>query len=122
VRVSSSDKRPFGEYSTGLLLAGGADKVAAKTFLAGLFAQLQPRGKVLLYGRLRLNPGRRAVLLERLLPHDRWRLVERLQIDGRAAFERTIAHRPGAQYRLTYPDAKGHPEHGLAVKPVPASR
>jgi hypothetical protein len=122
VRVSSSDKRPFGEYSTGLLLAGGADKVAAKTFLAGLFAQLQPRGKVLLYGRLRLKPGRRTVLLERRLPHDRWRLVERLTIDGRAAFERTIAHRPGALYRLTYADAKGHPQHGQAIKPVPASR
>jgi hypothetical protein len=122
VRVSSSDKRPFGEYSTGLLLAGGGDKVAANTFVAGLFAQLQRRGRVLLYGRLRLHPGRRTVLLERRLPRDRWRLVERLRIDGRAAFERTIVQRPGAQYRLTYTGAKGHPEHGLAVKPVPASR
>jgi hypothetical protein len=122
VRVSASDKRPFGEYSTGLLLAGGADKMAARTFLAGLFAQLQPRHRVLLYGRLRLRPGRRTVLLERLLPRDRWRLVERLRIDGRAAFTRTIAHRSGAQYRLTYPDLDGHRQRGLAIKPVPAVR
>jgi hypothetical protein len=122
VRVSSSDKRPFGEYSTGLLLAGGADKVAAQTFLAGLFAQLQPRGRVLLYGRLRLHPGRRSVLLERRLPGGRWQPVERLRIDGRAAFEQTVAHRPGTLYRLTYTDATGRPAHGLAVKPVPASR
>jgi hypothetical protein len=122
VRVSASDKRPFGEYSTGLLLAGGGDKMAAKTFLAGLFAQLQPRHRVLLYGRLRLHPGPRTVLLERQLPRDRWRLVERLRIDGRAAFTRTIAQRPGAAYRLTYPDLEGRRQHGLAIKPVPAVR
>jgi hypothetical protein len=122
VRVSSSDKRPFGEYSTGLLLAGGGDKPAARTFLAGLFAQRQPRGRVLLYGRLRLHPGAKTILLQRRLPRDRWRLVERLRIDGRAAFTRTIAHRSGALYRLTYPDLAGHRESGMAIKPVPASR
>jgi hypothetical protein len=122
VRVSASDKRPFGEYSTGLLLAGGADKTAANTFLAGLFAQLQPRGKVLLYGRLRLHPGAQRVLLQRQLPRDRWRPVERMRIDGRAAFTRTIAHRKGAQYRLVYPDLEGHRRRGLAIKPVPAVR
>jgi hypothetical protein len=122
VRVSASDKRPFGEYSTGLLLAGGADKVAARTFVAGLFAQLAPHRRVLLYGRLRLRPGPRTVLLERQLPRDRWRLVERLRIDGRAAFTRTIVHRSGAVYRLTYPDFEGTRRHGLAIKPVPAAR
>jgi hypothetical protein len=122
VRVSSSDKRPFGEYSTGLLLAGGADKMAARTFVAGLFAQLRPKHKVLLYGRLRLAPGRRTILLQRRLPHDGWRVLARLRIDGRAAFTRTIAHRRGASYRLTYPDADGKRRSGLAVKPVPARR
>ena len=57
VRVSQSDKRPFGEYSTGLLHVDGTEKVVARTFLAGLFAQLQPKGRVLLYGRLRLGAG-----------------------------------------------------------------
>jgi hypothetical protein len=122
VRVSSSDKRPFGEYSTGLLLAGGADKMAARTFVAGLFAQLRPKHKVLLYGRLRLAPGRRTILLQRRLPHDGWRVLARLRIDGRAAFTRTIAHRRGATYRLAYPDADGKRRSGLAVKPVPARR
>jgi hypothetical protein len=122
VRVSSSDKRPFGEYSTGLLLAGGGDKQAAKTFVAGLFAQLQPRSRVLLYGRLRLHPGPKTILLQRRLPGDSWRLVERLRIDGRAAFTRTIAHRRGALYRLGYPDLAGHRQSGTAIKPVPASR
>jgi hypothetical protein len=122
VRVSSSDKRPFGEYSTGLLQAGGGDKRAAKTFLAGLFAQVQRGGRVLLYGRLRLHPGPKTVLLQRRLPRDQWRLVQRCRIDGRAAFTRTIAHRPGALYRLTYPDLAGHRESGMAIKAVPASR
>jgi hypothetical protein len=120
VRVSSSNARPFGEYSTGLLAANGSEKEAAKTFLAGLFAQLQPRHKVLLYGRLRLGPGVKTVVLQRELPRDGWRSLERLRIDGRSAFERTIAHRPGALYRLTYPDDKGHRQRGLAIKPVPA--
>ena len=122
VRVSSSNNRPFGEYSTGLLGAGGNDKVSAKTFLAGLFAQLQRKRKVLLYGRLRLGPGRKTVLLQRRLPRARWRLLERLQLDGRSAFTRTIAHRPRALYRLTYADLEGHRRRGLAIKPVPAGR
>jgi hypothetical protein len=122
VRVSASNARPFGEYSTGLLVAGGNDKPAARTFLAGLFAQLQRRGRVLLYGRLRLGHGVKTVLLQRQLPRGGWRLLERLRIDGRAAFTRTIAHRPGALYRLTYPDSAGHRRPGLAIKPVPADR
>ncbi|MDP1849828.1 MAG: hypothetical protein Q8K79_18730, partial [Solirubrobacteraceae bacterium] len=61
VRVSQSDKRPFGEYSTGLLHVDGSEKVVARTFLAGLFAQLQAKGKVLVYGRLRLGAGRKVV-------------------------------------------------------------
>ena len=35
VRVSQSDKRPFGEYSTGLLHVDGTEKVIGRTFLAG---------------------------------------------------------------------------------------
>ena len=33
-RVSESKARPFGQYSTGLLVADGKDKIAAKTFVA----------------------------------------------------------------------------------------
>lgn len=122
VRVSASEARPFGQYSTGLLLAGGEEKLAARTFRAGLFTELQRRGRVLLYVRLRLGAGRRVVVLERRLPNDRWRRLERLSVDGRSALQRTIVHRPGSLYRLTYPGAGGRRERGLAIRPVPSGR
>jgi hypothetical protein len=121
-RVSQSAGRPFGEYSTGLLNIDGTDKLAAKTFLAGLFAQKQPKGRVLLYGRLRLGAGRKTVVLQRRRPRGRWQQVLRLRIDGRAAFSRTIRHLPGSTYRLTYRDARGARHDGIAIKPVPAAR
>ncbi len=122
VRVSQSDKRPFGEYSTGLLHVDGSEKVIARTFLAGLFAQRLPKDKVLVYGRLRLGPGPKIVVLQRQIRGGRWTRVARLAIDGRYAFARTIAHRPGASYRITYPAADGKRRSGLAIKPVPAAR
>jgi hypothetical protein len=122
VRVSNSRSRPFGQYSTGLLLADGEEKVAARTFVAGLFAQLQPRGRVLLYARLRLGAGRRTVVLERRRPRDRWRALERLRVDGRSALRRTVAHRPGTLYRLTLSRADGRREAGIAIKPVALGR
>jgi hypothetical protein len=121
-RVSQSDKRPYGEYSTGLLNVNGADKVAAKTFLAGLFAQLQPKGRVLLYGRLRLGPGRKVVVLQRRVGGARWGTLGRLTIDGRASFQRTFRHARGAQYRLTYPAPAGKRTSSMALRPVPADR
>ncbi|HEV2058296.1 MAG TPA: hypothetical protein VGR11_03000, partial [Solirubrobacteraceae bacterium] len=122
VRVSQSDKRPFGEYSTGLLNIDGSDKVIARTFLAGLFAQLQPRRKVLIYGRLRLGPGRKVVALQRQVKGGSWTRIARLSIDGRHSFQRTISHRRGASYRITYPDADGKRRTGLAVRPVRGAR
>jgi hypothetical protein len=122
VRVSSSTARPFGEYSTGLLHIDGSDKVIGRTFLAGLFVQRQPKGRVLVYGRLRLGAGPKVVVLQRQVAGGPWTRVERLRIDGRRAFERSIVHRPGASYRLTYPGAGGKRARGLAIKPVPAPR
>ncbi len=122
VRVSQSDKRPFGEYSTGLLHVDGSEKVVARTFIAGLFAQLQPKRKVLVYGRLRLGPGPKVIVLQRQVKGGEWKRLGRLAIDGRHAFQRTFAHRAGASYRLTYPGAGGKRRTGLAVKPVPAAR
>ena len=121
VRVSQSDKRPFGEYSTGLLHVDGSEKVIARTFLAGLFAQRRPKGKVLLYGRLRLGAGPKVIVLQRQVKGGAWKRVGRLTIDGRHAFQRTITHRAGASYRLTYPAADGKRRAGLAIKPVPAA-
>jgi hypothetical protein len=121
-RVSQSAGRPFGEYSTGLLNIDGTDKLAAKSFLAGLFAQKRPKGRVLLYGRLRLGSGRKTVVLQRRRPRGRWEQMLRLRIDGRDAFSRTIRHVPGSTYRLTYRDAAGARHDGIAIKPVPATR
>jgi hypothetical protein len=122
VRVTTSNARPFGEFTTGLQVSSGNDKMAAKTFVAGLFAQLQAKHKVLLYGRLRLGPGVKTILLQRQALQAPWRTIQRLQIDGRSAFQRTFAHTAGTQYRLTYPDLEGHRQRGLAIRPVPAGR
>jgi hypothetical protein len=119
-RVSQSAGRPYGEYSTGLLNVDGSDKVAAGTFLAGLFAQLQPRHKVLLYGRLRLGAGPKVIVLQRQVKAGPWKRVARLVVDGRSSFQRVVAHTPGAQYRITYPGPHGPRRAGLALKPVAA--
>ncbi len=122
VRVSASLNRPYGEYSTGLLRIDGRDKVIATSFLAGLFAQVQPEGKVLLYGRLRLGAGPKAIVLQRRPKGGRFTRVARLTVDGRHSFQRTIRHVPGAQYRLTYPGPAGKRLSSMALKPVPAGR
>ena len=121
-RVSESKARPFGQYSTGLLRAGGQDKIAAKTFLAGLFAQLRTKGRVLLYGRLRLGAGRKTVTVQRQLPGGAFKTIGTLRIDGRSAFTRTIAHTPGSAYRLGYPAPTGKRRSSIAIKPVAAAR
>lgn len=122
VRVSNSDARPYGEYSTGLLNIDGSDKVVSRTFLAGLFAGMRPRGQVLLYGRLRLGPGKKVVALQRRYKGGPWRRIERLDVDGRSAFRRTLRHRPGTTYRLTYPGAGKRRSRGLELRPAPLRR
>jgi hypothetical protein len=119
VRVSQSDKRPFGEYSTGLLNIDGSDKVIATSFLANIFAQLQPKGQVLVYGRLRLGAGPKLIVVQRQVKGGRWTQVARLTLDGRASFQRTLKHVKGAQYRMTYPSPAGPRTSSLALKPVP---
>lgn len=119
-RVSESRARPFGQYSTGLLVADGRDKIAAKTFVAGLFAQKRSKGRVLLFGRVRLGAGTHTVTIQRLVPRGTWEKIDTLKIDGRSSFTRTIAHVPGSQYRLGYPGPKGPRKNSIAIKPVPA--
>jgi len=121
-RVSESKARPFGQYSTGLLLANGHDKVAAKTFVAGLFAQKRSKGRVLLFGRLRLGAGTKTITIQRLVPRGTWEKIDTLKVDGRSSFTRTIAHVAGSQYRLGYPGPRGPRKNSIAVKPVPADR
>ncbi len=122
VRVSTSNARAFGEFTTGLLVSSGNDKMAARTFVAGLFAQLERRNRVLLYGRLRLGPGVKTILLQRQRRSGPWRTLLRLQIDGRSAFQKTIAHQAGSLYRITYPGLDGIRQRGLPTKPVPVGR
>jgi hypothetical protein len=121
VRVSASNARPFGEYSTGLLLADGKDKLAAKSFVAGLFAQKRSEGRVLLFGRLRLGAGIKTITVQRQRPRHKWENIDTLKIDGRSAFTRTIKHVTGSQYRLGYPSPAGPRTTSLALKPVPAA-
>jgi hypothetical protein len=121
-RVSESKARPFGQYSTGLLVADGHDKVAAKTFVAGLFVQKRSKGRVLLFGRLRLGAGKKTVTIQRLVPDGAWERIDTLRIDGRSSFTRTIAHVAGSRYRLGYPAPKGPRKNSIAIKPVPAVR
>jgi hypothetical protein len=121
-RVSESKARPFGQYSTGLLRAGGKDKIAAKTFLAGLFAQLRSKDSVVIFGRLRLGAGIRTVTLQAQRRGGAWKKIDTLRIDGRSAFTRTIAHVPGTQYRLGYPAAGGRRTSSIAIKPATIGR
>jgi hypothetical protein len=121
-RVSQSDSRPFGEYSTGLLHADGSEKVVARTFLAGLFAERRPQGKVLIYGRLRLGAGPKVLVLQRQVRGGPWKRLLRLTVEGRNSFQRTIAHRAGGSYRITYPGPDGKRRSGLPIKPVATGR
>jgi hypothetical protein len=121
--ISNSDARPFGEYSTGLLTVDGRPKTAARTFRAGLFAALRNGGRsVLLYGRLRLGPGKKAITLERRVGKGKWTTIDRFQLDGQGAFQRTFSNRPDSIYRLTFPGQPGVRKRGLAVRPVSRSR
>jgi hypothetical protein len=62
------------------------------------------------------------VVLQRQVRRGAWTRIARLSIDGRASFQRTIAHRAGASYRITYPGTDGRRRAGLAIKPVPRAR
>ena len=132
-QVTRSQARPNGEYFTGLLTAEGADKIAARTFVAGLFAQRRGRTQVTLWGRLRLGPGARRLSIQRRVGRGMWRTLRtaprpgrrataRFTVDGREAFRRTVRHRRGARYRLVHPAADGRRAVGIAVSAVPAPR
>ncbi len=118
-RVSNSTARPFGQYSTGLLRADGRAKPAARTFVAGLFAQRRGADRALLYGRLRLGAGPKVIVLQQRRRGDRrWRRIGRLRIDGRQAFTRSVRWRAGTRYRLDYPGRGGGRRAGMAVEAV----
>lgn len=122
VRVSASEARAFGQYSTGLLVADGRDKVAAKSFLAGLFAQRRGKRSLVLYGRVRLGAGKKLITIQRKRSEGPWQTIAKLSLDGRSAFTQTIRHQRGARYRLGFPSPQGRRKAGVEVTPKSAER
>ena len=114
---------PSASTRPGCCVADGKDKIAAKTFVAGLFAQKRSKGRVLLYGRLRLGAGhadghRPAPPPGRALGEHR-HAEDRRPLVVHAHDRRTS---PGSLYRLGYPRPDGQRKTSIAIKPVPAGR
>ena len=122
VRVSTSLRRGFGEYYTGLQTVDGKDKLAAKSFTAGLFARRLETSAVLLWGRLRLGAGRKAITIQRRRGDGAWRKLATIVVDGQESFSLRTRYLPGARYRLRWPHADATTTSGLSVAPVTAAR
>ena len=122
VRVSTSVRRGFGEYYTGLETADGKDKLAAKSFTAGLFAQRRGEREVLLWGRLRLGAGAKSITIHRRRDGGAWRRLRSLTVDGQDSFSLTTRYVRGARYRLRWPGADGRTVAGLTIEVVKAAR
>jgi hypothetical protein len=122
VRVSTSQRRGFGEYYTGLQTVDGRDKLAAKSFTAGLFAQKLTERRVLLWGRLRLGAGAKAITIQRRRDDGEWRKLASLKADGQDSFSLRTKYVRGARYRLRWPRADGTRATGLAIEAVRAAR
>ena len=122
VRVSTSQRRGFGEYYTGLQTADGKDKLAATSFTAGLFAQRLTERKVLLWGRLRLGAGARTIAIQRRRSDGAWRKLTALTVDGQDSFSLRTSYVRDARYRLIWSRADGSTASGLAIEVVRAAR
>jgi hypothetical protein len=118
VRVSNSKDRAFGQYYSGLQTVAGKDKLAATSFTAGLFASRTSERRVLLWGRLRLGPGAKAISIERRRGSGRWRVIKRLSVPGQQSFSMKVPFVRGARYRLLWPRADGSTGAGLPIVPV----
>lgn len=118
VRVSNSKNRAFGQYYSGLQTIEGKDKLSATSFTAGLFALRASKRRVLLWGRLRLGAGKKAISIERKRGKGKWRIVKRLGVDGRRSFSMKVPYASGALYRVLWPRADGSTGTGLPIKPV----
>jgi hypothetical protein len=124
---SDSSRRPFGQYYTGLHRVDGTAKLAARTFVAGLFAQRQG-SRVLLWGRLRLGRGQRSVRIERRVGSGRWTLVRtsprggggasRFGVAGQGTFTRFAGDVAGARFRLVYRREDGRWISAPSVRPL----
>ena len=117
-RVSPSKARGFGQYYSGLQTAAGKDKLAARSFTAGLFAARRPRKRVLLWGRLRLGRGVKAISIERRRGSGAWRLLRRLNVDGQDSFSLRTRYVRRGRYRLRWPLDNGKIAKGLTIAPM----
>jgi hypothetical protein len=118
VRVGKSAKRGFGQWQSGILHTDGQTKLGAYHFRAGIFVQRIHGKRLRIYGRLRVGPGPRTVILEqRPESSERWEplltvgAVERTPVsdfiaDGKGAFMRFAPAPRGRKwrYRLRYLD------------------
>jgi hypothetical protein len=133
VPVSSSARRPFGDWSSGLFFADGRPKLAAVAFQAGLFVRIAHHRRVLLWGHVRVGRGLRRVVLQ---VHDRsvpgWRTLSSEPVGvqhGGGSFETSadgifqrVARRardPATRYRFLYADG-GSVLASLSVRAVVA--
>jgi len=125
VRVSDSPARACGQYGTGLERADGTPKLAAETFVAGLFAGAAGPRSAELWVRLRLGAGPRTITIEEFRDAA-WRTVATrpagggaaalsFTMDGRSAATREVARRPGSRFRLVVGGASGAPRRGLDI-------
>jgi hypothetical protein len=117
-RVSSSLRRPYGQFWSGLQRSDGTDKPAAQSFVAGLSAERGPHGRLVLWGRLRLGAGERDVTIERSLRGRAFLPLLRLRAGGGSAFRRRARDVGGARYRLVVIAPGGGRTEGLPVAPV----
>jgi hypothetical protein len=118
-RQSASPRRPLGQFSTGLHRAGGQQKIAARTFVAGLHAERRGE-RVELWGRLRLGRAQRRVRIERSQDGGRtWRPVTALTVSGQGGFTFATRVAPDALYRLRYRTDGGTFRSGLPVRARP---
>ena len=123
VRVSTSVRRGFGEYYTGLQTIDGKDKLAVMSFTAGLFAQRRGEREVLLWGRLRLGAGTKPITIQRRRgDDDPWRKLTSLRVGGQSSFSLETRYVRGARYRLRWPRADGTRATGLSIEVVKGAR
>jgi hypothetical protein len=118
VRVSNSKARGFGEYYSGLETVDGTDKLSATSFTAGLFASRTSNTRVLLWGRLRLGAGNKAISIERKRGSGAWRAIRHLTVPGQQSFSFKVKFASRAVYRLRWPRADGTTGTGLSIKPI----
>jgi hypothetical protein len=125
---SDSPQRPYGQFYTGLQHADGTAKPACRSFRAGLFAQRIGAGRVLLFGRLRLGPAPRRIVVQASSDGRRWVTLSTARAsgantrafssEGDGSFVRFAPDRRPMLYRLRVSGPRGHWTPSLPVTAV----